>query len=138
MRLARVIDMCEWLANSKCIEAVAEKTRRGPKASVALLNLRNDVRVLVNVYECSGVSRRLQVEAVFEDAFAIADPYAQAVSVSDSKGRVSSLGWRPSTLSSVLDALVKGTGVGSSTRPRDEERCVALSRRIIAQDGSAR
>jgi hypothetical protein len=132
MKLAELVETCEWLANSKCTKISGEHTPLRSKAwaLIALLSMRNSVRVLVNL--CDRPRSLMQLTAVFEDAIAVADPCAQFVNVALSRAQLSNLDWRPSTLPSILDAFVNKTGKESRRSWRNQERYIRLSREVLA------
>ena len=128
MKLAQIIDASEWLAGSSCERAAGETAVPKLNACVTLLVMRNGVKLLINTYRKLGGSRDLQIDAIFEDAIATINPYAQSVTVSHFGGTVSHLGWRPTQLPSLLDEFSKRTSMGSPSNLRKQRRIIELAR----------
>jgi len=109
-KFVQLLDLSEWLTNSKCIQAHGKISTIHPSitASVVTLCLESGVIGLVNLYSTpSNSPGRLWIDAVFEDSLLHVDPFAQAVRLSRFRDNASeSVNWAPSSLSIALEDFV--------------------------------
>ena len=103
MKLMQLLDLVEWLANSRQREVLSHENMAGksPQACIVLLSMGNGVRALVNLYSISSSSKeRFWADGIFEDSITHINPYAQSLRLSHSGQRPEEdVEWGQSSLS---------------------------------------
>jgi hypothetical protein len=137
LRVAQLLDLVEWLADSKLREAYCEKStvRLSMPALVVLASFNNDVKAMLNVYSAGadGSHVGLCVDGVYEDCILHADPYAQSIRIIPFREeRVKSINWSTTSMVEVIEDLTNR--IEKAKQPLDLEnlqRLLDLAEQIV-------
>jgi predicted dehydrogenase len=134
MRLVQLIDLVEWIADSRYSEALSRRSKeRSTSASIFLLSLHNGVKALINIYWTTAKAHsRMWMDAILEDSVMHIAPYAQSLKVEHFKNSTcKEIGWAPSPLSFTLDDFASMIKRKKASEVNDLERLIKISQEML-------
>jgi len=136
-KLVQLLDVMEWLEESKIRSISAEKCkgRSGASALVALVSFANSTKGMLNLYSSPSARHRLWVDVVFKESFLHIDPYAQSIRITSFQGKaVEELNWASSPLISLVEDFTAQIKQGKQQLDLvNLERLLKLAASVIAR-----